>query len=478
MRFTRQGRSLSFAFALLFAPIVPGALAATITVTTTADSGAGSLRQAILDSNASPGVVDTIAFNITGAGCAGVPAVCTIKPATALPTVADPVIIDGYTQPGSSPNTLAIGDDAVLLVELDGSLTGVNGIGFYVLANNTLIQGLVINRFAYTGIFIDGTGGGTLGGHTVRGNFIGTDPSGTLAAGCGIWGIFLRAPDSNIGGPNPGDRNVISANGIATAFGTNVRLEGDFGADLTGSVVQGNYIGTDAAGTGSLGGGTGIAFFSGSDVAIGGTGAGEGNVISGNDQFGISLVSSDCVTPVANNVIQGNRIGVDASGTNALGNAEGGIYLGCAAHDNKIGGTGVGAGNVIAHNGVPASLVGAGIFFNSAAGTGNSIRANLIHSNQGLGIAFVFAPPTPNDPGDGDTGPNNLQNFPIIRSVTPGAGTTHITGKFNGAPSTTSISTSTPTPPARTFPGSSSGAKPTSGLPRSSQTARATRRST
>ena len=435
MRFTRQGRSLSVAFALLLAPLVPGALAATITVTTTADSGAGSLRQAILDSNASAGVVDTIAFNITGPGCAGVPAVCTIKPATALPTVADPVIIDGYTQPGSSPNTLAIGDDAVLLVELDGSLVTPNGVGFYVLANNTTIQGLVINRFSYTGVWFDATGGGTLGGHTIRGNFIGTDPSGTLAAGCGTQGIFLRAPNSNIGGPNPGDRNVISANGVSTYSGANVKLEGDF-APVSGSALKGNYIGTNAAGTGALGGGAGILLYPGSEVAIGGPAAGEGNVISGNSDYGISMFF-DCATFVEDNVIQGNRIGLDASGTNPLGNVQGGIYLGCLARNNQIGGTGVGAGNVIAHNGGANATVGAGIFLESTAGTGNAIRANRIFSNEGLGIAFGIGSPIPNDPGDGDTGPNDLQNFPIILSAVPGAGNTHITGKFTSTPSTT-----------------------------------------
>lgn len=411
------------------------AAAATLTVLNTADSGPGSLRQAILDSNASPGVVDSIAFNITGAGCAGVPAVCTIKPVTALDAVADPVIIDGYTQPGSSPNTLAVGDDAVLLVELDGSQVGGNGIGLYVLANNTVIKGLVINRFTYVGIFIDATGGGSLGGHTVRGNFIGTDPSGTLAAGCGTWGIFLRAPNSTIGGPNPGDRNVISANGINSSFGANVRLEGDFGATVSGVAVQGNYIGTNAGGTGSLGGGAGVALWPGSGVAIGGPATGEGNVISGNGNYGISM-SYDCSTFLENNAIQGNRIGVDASGA-PLGNAAGGIYVGCMTRNNQIGGTAAGAGNTIAHNGGSAFSVGAGIFLESTAGTGNRIRANLIFSNKSLGIAFGGSAPTPNDAGDVDTGSNNLQNFPIILSSAPGAGNTHVTGKFRSVPSTT-----------------------------------------
>ena len=435
MRSTRPGRALSLSAAILFTALTSGALAATYTVTNTADSGPGSLRQAITDSNASPGVTDTIAFGITGAGCAGVPVVCTIRPTSALPNIADPVIIDGYTQPGSSLNTLAVGDDAVLLVELDGSQAGANGIGFYVLANSTVIQGIVINRFSYTGIFIDATGGGTLGGHTVRGNFIGTDPSGTLAAGCAIWGVFLRAPNSHIGGPNPGDRNVISANGTSNSFGANVRLEGDFGATVIDSAVQGNYIGTNAAGTGTMGGGAGVALVPGSQARIGGSGAGEGNVISGNGDYGISMVY-DCVTAIADNVIQGNRIGVDASGSNPLGNAQGGIYLGCLTQNNQIGGTGAGAANTIAHNGAASPSVGAGIFLDTAAGAGNSIRANLIFSNKSLGIALGSGSPIPNDPSDADTGPNQLQNFPIILSAVPGAGSTHITGKFRSAPST------------------------------------------
>ena len=83
----------------------------------TNDSGPGSLRQAIFNANANPGL-DTIAFAIPGAG------MHTISPTSPLPNITDPVVIDGYTQPGSSPNTLANGDNAVLLIELNGSGTG------------------------------------------------------------------------------------------------------------------------------------------------------------------------------------------------------------------------------------------------------------------------------------------------------------------------------------------------------------------
>jgi hypothetical protein len=169
---------------------------------------------------------------------------------------------------------------------------------------------------------------------------------------------------------------------------------------------------------------------------MGGAAAGEGNVISGNEDYGISMMY-DCVTALTDNVIEGNQIGVDASGANPLGNGEGGIYLGCLTQNNRIGGTAAGAGNTIAYNGAPSSSVGAGIFFDSTAGTGNSIRANRIFSNKGLGIDLGSGSPNPNDANDADTGANQLQNFPIILSAVPGAGNTHITGKLRSAPSTT-----------------------------------------
>src|SRR5512132_1754955 len=97
------------------------ASAATFTVTNTADSGPGSLRQAILDANANPGL-DTIAFNIPGAG------VHTISPGSNFDSLTDPVLVDGYTQPGSSPNTDPVGTNAVLLIELDGAATGQFGV--------------------------------------------------------------------------------------------------------------------------------------------------------------------------------------------------------------------------------------------------------------------------------------------------------------------------------------------------------------
>src|SRR5438270_5495227 len=183
----------------------------TFTVTNTNDSGAGSLRQAILDANANPGT-DTIAFNISGSG------IHTITPASLLPTITDSVIIDGYTQPGSSPNTLQNSDNAVLLIELNGSAVPLGPCaafcgGLTITAGNSMVRGLVVNRF--TGNFQDyaivlqGSGG-----NVIEGNFIGTNPTGVAAAANGVTrGIAVFSSSNNtIGGATPSARNVISGN--------------------------------------------------------------------------------------------------------------------------------------------------------------------------------------------------------------------------------------------------------------------------
>src|ERR1044072_1332076 len=147
----RHALALALSFlALAFWLVLPGgdwlqpsALAeSTFTVTTTNDDGPGSLRQAITDANASPGT-DTITFNIPGSG------VRTITPASSLPEIVDPVIIDGYTQPGSSPNAQIMGESSVLLIELDGTLSwpsnGDGGFsGLVITGGSSTVRGLVI----------------------------------------------------------------------------------------------------------------------------------------------------------------------------------------------------------------------------------------------------------------------------------------------------------------------------------------------
>src|SRR2546423_135484 len=165
----------------------------TFTVTNTNDSGAGSLRQAILDANANPGS-DTIAFNIPGSG------VDTISLLSQLANITDPVIIDGTTQPGFSGSPI---------IEINGTAAGA-GVGcFALIGGGNTIKGLVMNRFSGTVIHI-----ATGGGNTIQGNYIGTNAAGTAASANSVGGIFITGSNNNlIGGTTTAARNVISGNG-------------------------------------------------------------------------------------------------------------------------------------------------------------------------------------------------------------------------------------------------------------------------
>jgi hypothetical protein len=179
----------------------------------------------------------------------------------------------------------------------------------------------------------------------------------------------------------------------------------------TGTIVQGNLIGTNAGSTAPLGnGGSGVLLFqTATGNTIGGTSAAARNVISGNGASGLQITGNG----TTGNLVQGNSIGTNAAGNAALGNSGHGVEFFDGAHGNTIGGTPAGAGNTIAFNGGPGVIV--------FSGTGNAIRRNSIFSNGGLGIDLAPFGVTPNDPGDADMGPNNLQNFPVLLNaqVTP-----------------------------------------------------------
>jgi hypothetical protein len=345
---------------LFLEPLEDRTLLSTYLVTSTGDNGGlnppagagtGTLRQAIVDANAAgtgtAASQDLIQFNIptTDPGYNSTTGAFSIKPLSALPTISDTLVLDGYTQPGASPNTMAVGDNAVLKIVLDGSVAGAVD-GLVIGVGNSTVRGLVINNFAYgTALVLSGSGN-----DVVTGNFIGTDVTGESAAANNI-GILTQDTSGNrIGGTSPAERNIISGNNSSLPDsadgGTN---PSDHGIDESNSthstggdnLIEGNYIGTDKSGTFALANFIGI--FGGNNNTIGGLtttpGTGAGNLISGN-AGGISALDYQ-------NLVVGNLIGTTATGMAALPNG-GGIEI--HGNYNTIGGIAAGSRNIVSGN--------------------------------------------------------------------------------------------------------------------------------
>ena len=234
--------------------------------------------------------------------------------------------------------------------------------------------------------------------NVVQGNYIGLGSNGSTPVGNGGNGIeiLLAASDNFIGGTAAGAGNVISDN---TQFGVSIQNTG-----TTGNRVEGNFIGTDAAGTVPLGNSLGISIASGAtDNIVGGSAAGAGNLISGHTQSGIQIVSAG----TSRNVVQGNLIGTDVTGTLALGNSIG-VNFQQSPDSNLVGGISAGQGNIIAFN------VNDGVVMQADAGNNNAVLGNSIFENGGLGIDLSDDGMSVNDGGDPDGGPNQTQNSPVI----------------------------------------------------------------
>jgi len=476
-------------FVVLFGLLPAGLPAATITVNSIVDTqsndGQCTLHEAITAANtntasgaaagecgageAAP-TVDLIAFNIPG------PGVKVISPLAPMPQIGQVVTIDGYSQPGAHANTLAVGNDAVLLIEIDG--TNVGGDLFAIVGGGgSTLRGLVINHLSFTAINIVSSNTNTIGG-----NFFGTDTTGASFLGTTAVPIRISGNANIIGGTSPAARNVIVGGsssfagtvfisgpsggnliqgnyigvnaagtaamqppaatdaievlnspdnviGGAAAGAGNVILGTQFGIRLgagsaPGNIVQGNFIGTDATGSVGLGGGTAISTDNGaSQITIGGASPGAGNVISGNSR-GIALGDGAAII-----IIKGNKIGTNAAGTGAVPNGGNGIEIGVQGAGSIIGGVSPGEGNTIAFNCGLGISVGNGFTLTNWKMLGNSI-----HDNGGLGIALNGGTPTTNDPGDTDVGANNLQNYPVITSAPIAAGVATISGTLNSTP--------------------------------------------
>lgn len=560
--------------------MVMTAAAMTFTVINTNDSGPGSLRAVIEMANSNPGA-DTIVFDIPGEG------VKTIALLSALPVLTEAVTIDGTTQPGFSGTPI---------IELNGA--AVTGDGLVLDGGDSVVRGLVINRFNGNGIVLAVPEGVLLGGNLVEGNYIGTDATGTSDLGNARAGIFCSSPSNTIGGTTVAARNIISGNAGGIGFdgflgfaASNIVKGNYIGTDVTGTIalggggiginsggfnqiggaepgarnllcasggvaislsgighlVQGNFIGVDVTGTVLIpNNGGGLSLFESDMITIGGSAIGAGNIISGSNGDGINM------NQASRTVVQGNRIGLDITGTVALGNNGDGIDNGSAPNDNiiggavlparnlisgnsghgirttgfnelvlgnfigvditgtralgnsgdgingigfesriggaapgegnlisgnlgngifggdvgnviegnrigtqidgtsplgnglhgismpgfsfqtRIGGLDSGAGNIIAFNGGGGVAVGSG-------GEQNSILSNSIFSNGGLGIDHLIDGVTANDPCDVDGGEsqNPLQNFPVLTSASGFGNTTTIQGTLNSTPNTT-----------------------------------------
>ena len=425
------------------------------------DTGYGTLRQAILDANAHAGA-DEIIFEIGSTG-----SYQTIWTNSALPTITDPVTINGWSQGG-------LGYHGPPLVELYGNYAGSGVHGLIITAGNCTIQGLIINRFSESGIVISTNGNNSIGGcyigtnylgtsamgngvngivieesynntiggwvedtrniisgnsgngvsingtttidanNQIVGNYIGTDVSGTYALGNGLDGIWINGSSSNtVGGTANGAGNVISGNGD-----DGIQLAGTHCADTQ---ILGNYIGTNATGTAGIGNGWGVYIQGATGTYLGGFSEASRNIISGNTHDGIRMAT----TYTSGNRVMGNYIGTDVYGTSAIGNYDG-IWITASTFGNTIGGTTEEMGNLIAHNTRYGICVESGV--------SNQFRKNSIFSNGNLGIDLETDGVTMNDAQDPDTGPNNLQNRPILSSAVSSGGSTTIQGSLNSTP--------------------------------------------
>jgi hypothetical protein len=428
-----------------------------------------TLRDAITYANTNPGP-DVINFGIAGAG------VHTITPASGLPPFMGPVTVDGYSQPGASPNTNPVGQglNGVLLIEINLANTSGTPIQFNSTAAGSTIKGLVINRSVGAAVVFNPNSTG----NTIQGCYIGTNPSGTAAGPGNNDGLVIGSANNLVGGTFPEARNLFSGNhdaGIA------------FGAvpAVNNNIIQGNLIGTNAAGTAAVQNdidGISLAESTAMNTLIGGTVAGARNVISGNGVIGIEIWGNGSTSRTPGAFVQGNLIGTDITGTLALGNGSAGIsieganlgnqiggttaaerneiaangtygvavssvqnvvsgnFIGTnaagtaglgghvgggvvvAGNHNTIGGTAAGAGNVIAYS--ASGLGGDGVaLFSSTMPTGVAILGNSIHDNAGRGISL--------------NGGNSNQPAPVITGASIGGGNVTVTGTLSAAPSTT-----------------------------------------
>jgi len=448
-----------------------------------------SLQEAVAFANANPGA-DTIIFHLSGATLS----------ITAPVLITEALTIDGYARTDlSKANSVPAPGltNAVIPVMVDGGLLagGENCIDIKTANRSEVvtIKGIAVGNCPQHGITITGDN------KVIQGNYIGTDMTGLVAAPNGVNGIYMTDANLNlIGGPNPADRNVISGNSDSGILATNTckgnRIEGNFiGLDATGTAalangdmgilmgdynigtmggnvignssrdvgdgkrnyisgnavdgvhisgaatnaygnvqVRNNYIGTDVYGATAVPNGkSGVTMVVSDDVLV------EKNLISGNMGLGVyGFADSRSGFYAYRLAVFNNKIGTDATGLNAIGNGMGGVSFVDGVNRSYIGDASVpGSGNLIAFNTGPGVMIVDTV--SAGETTGNKIQTNSIHSNSGLGIDLGNDGVTPNDANDADTGPNHLQNYPIVESAIYAGGNTTINASLHSQPGRT-----------------------------------------
>jgi CSLREA domain-containing protein len=419
-----------YAGASLLALLLSNTQAATFTVDTTSDSALSacnigvandcSLRGAILAANATP-VADLIEFNIpqSDPGFQATTQHWRISVADNMPlfSTGPSVLIDGYSQPGSSANTNTAsqgGLNGTLKIEVRGvNPTGNANYAFFLDSDSpSVLRGLAVSGFRDGQVYLRGAGA-----HRIEGCYLGTDVTGSSAAllsgtqpiSNGV--IFAGNGSYVVGGSQASERNLMS--GFNFAMTTN-------GNALASVRIQGNLIGTNAAGNAVIGNTFGLLSFRFGTTLIGGTDPNARNVFSGHTGQAMLIRTATTAGVFANTSILGNYFGTDVSGTRALGNdfQRGGSTIefasvGCAL---KFGGIAPGEANLIAYSAT------AGVAVSGC----NNLQTPLNRYRANQGVAFDnflgnLGGASSNDPNDPDEGGNRLQNFPELTLPTAGS---------------------------------------------------------
>ncbi|OFX25985.1 MAG: hypothetical protein A2033_18390 [Bacteroidetes bacterium GWA2_31_9] len=355
-----------FFLSLIFASTL-NIVANTFTVTNTNDAGTGSLREAITYANFMAGT-HTINFNIplTDANYSATTGVFTIKPASILPYITrSNITIDGTSQATNKGDTNPLGPE----IFLDGNNNTIDN-GFSIInVSGVTIKGFIISNFLY-GIQIYGT---SASGNFIKGNYIGVNYNASDTAGNYI-GIEIigGATNNTVGGTTASDRNIVSGN----------EHIGIRAVDANSNIIIGNYVGTDRTGTFALGNYDGVSVEGTAKYnRVGGTTTGEGNLVSGNVAYGVPIFGAGC----NENIVIGNLIGTDVTGTQSIPNTYG-LLFDDGATNNTVGGYTVAERNILSGNS------GYGVFLYNLGTNSNKVIGNYI----GTDITGIIAVPNAN----------------------------------------------------------------------------------